>query len=286
MRIKALVVLLVCLVGAVAFAATMQAAPGTAMVNPEDVSLERLSSIPASRWQPLTQKRVLFGHQSVGSNILDGIKAICGLVPAIRLEIENADEKPAGASPRLAECSIGGNGDPASKIRAFEAAVRRAGSGGYDIAFMKFCYLDIRSGTDTTRLFESYREEMARLRAEMPAMRLLHCTVPLTATRTGWKARLKRMFGGVPADDADNLARHRFNERMRAEYAAEGTLVDLAAAESTLPDGARVTWQTGEDRYECLAAAYTTDGGHLNAVGSRVVARAVLSRLEECVKPQ
>ena len=38
------------------------------------VSFRTLNDVPKSKWEALSQKRIFFGHQSVGYNIIDGIK--------------------------------------------------------------------------------------------------------------------------------------------------------------------------------------------------------------------
>lgn len=68
------------------------------------VTFQSLKDIPESTWEELSAKKVYFGHQSVGFNIIDGLKDIfkpigqktscrtalgsaCQFVPSIRLNI-------------------------------------------------------------------------------------------------------------------------------------------------------------------------------------------------------
>ena len=79
--------------------------------------------------------RILFGHQSVGDNILAGIREL-------------------GIQPNMTDIHIGQNQDPQSKIKAFEAAI----TNDYDIAMMKFCYVDLPlDGISPEELFQEYR---------------------------------------------------------------------------------------------------------------------------------
>ncbi len=39
-------------------------------------TLPSIKGVPAETWQKLSQKKIYFGHQSVGNNIIDGIKDI------------------------------------------------------------------------------------------------------------------------------------------------------------------------------------------------------------------
>jgi lysophospholipase L1-like esterase len=64
---------------------------------------------------------------------------------------------------------------------------------------------------------------------------------------------------------ADNARRELFNDRLRAEYGGREPVFDLAAIES------------GGVGPRSLRADYTEDGGHLNALGRRDVATALLA---------
>jgi hypothetical protein len=74
----------------------------------------------------------------------------------------------------------------------------------------------------------------------------------------------------VDGDDA-NVMRDAFNEGLRARYGDE-PILDLAELESTLPDGARASFDKNGRSIPQLAAAYTYDGGHLNEIGQRLAA--------------
>ena len=68
----------------------------------------------------------------------------------------------------------------------------------------------------------------------------------------------------------ENVNRERLNDLLRREYA--GRLVDLAATESTRPDGSRVTGEHDGSNYHALFEGYASDEGHLNATGTRLAA--------------
>lgn len=171
---------------------------------------------------------------------------------------------------------IGRNTDPESKLRDFADRLHKAGPGAVDVALLKFCFVDVTAGVDVDKLFANYQTAVAKLQQELPGTTLVHCTVPLTSPRSGLRARLKRLLGKGAADDADNRVRQQFNERLRAEYGGKQPLFDLALAESTLPDGSRTERAIDGAKVPCLAACYTADGGHLNEVGRRAVARELL----------
>ena len=49
--------------------------------------LPSIKDVPNSAWKKLSQKKIYFGHQSVGYNIIDGIKDIMKEYPQINLNI-------------------------------------------------------------------------------------------------------------------------------------------------------------------------------------------------------
>jgi len=155
----------------------------------------------ASSSPAVADLRVYFGHQSVGANILQGVKEL-GPTSGLRLAIK--DEF-------LAE-----NGDPLRKLENFKKAV---GEGSrYDIALMKFCYVDIDADTDVRALFERYRATLAELRAANPRTSFVHVTLPLTMAQTGPKALAKRLLGRAPYGTIENVRRAEYNSLLRRTY--------------------------------------------------------------------
>ncbi len=62
-----------------------------------------------------------------------------------------------------------------------------------------------------------------------------------------------------------------FNSKLIGHVGGE-PLFDLARIESTTPDGRRVTVEEGEKKMNTVVRDYTSDGGHLNELGRRIVA--------------
>ena len=110
--------------------------------------------------------RVFFGHQSVGQDVLDGIR---GLYAA-------AGRPP----PAIEDARLGANGQPLLKIEDFDTRMRAGAAGRVDVAMMKLCYVDVTAATDVTTLFETYRTTLAALERDFPDTAFLHVTVPLT----------------------------------------------------------------------------------------------------------
>ncbi|MGB9116357.1 hypothetical protein [Bradyrhizobium sp.] len=259
-------------------------ARGDLMLEAHVVDLSPLERLPPSAWQTLAGKRIYFGHQSVGDDILAGVAEIGRRQPQIHFEIVASDPAALRGRAAFAQSYVGSNGDPESKLRDFTQRMVAAGPGSVDIAFIKLCYVDVVATTRTNELFALYKETMAKLEQMLPQTKFLYVTVPLTAQRTGFRTRVKRLLGMVPGDDADNRSRQAFNELVRSEYRGKRPFFDVAAAESALPDGKRVTCSIGSDAFPCLAQSYTTDGGHLNDTGRLTIARELLLELEKLVR--
>ena len=220
--------------------------------------------------QRLSRERVYFGHQSVGANILQGVKEL------------SAKE---GVPIFIKDERVPQNGDPLRKLESFRNSV---GSGSrYDVALLKFCYVDIDADTDVAGLFDQYRMTINELRAKNPRTVFVHATLPLTTVQTGPKAWVKRLLGRSPYGTVENVRRDEYNRLLRATYAGREPIFDLARIESTAPDGhpVAVTWEG--ITAPAMAPDYTNDGGHLNAAGRARAARefvAVLSRATQKIE--
>lgn len=222
--------------------------------------------LTAEEWQAATQKHVVFGHQSVGGNILDGVRA---LAAEERIPFSIVESRSDTSGANIVHFTIGRNGEPLQKIDDFSNAVAAGAARGTDVAMMKLCYVDFSAQTDAAALAERYIGAVERLQAEHPGTVLVAITAPLTTRQTGPKAWIKRLLGRTPAGYEANLRRGEFNERVRERFAESGLLFDLAGVESR---GAEFEYRGR--RVESLNPAITTDGGHLNQEGQRRVATA------------
>ena len=187
----------------------------------------------------LSEARVLFGHQSVGRNILAGLAELSEQA-GIPLRIQEVTGAPP-EGPGLFHSNIGSNGDPGSKCEMFAELLTAFGEPHYDLAMMKFCYVDLGRDTplEVAAMLDRYSRLVEKIRTNRPDVQLVHVTVPLRATPLGKKTALKRFFGMSTEEDADNVLRNAFNDALRERYAGE-PLFDLAAMESTLPDGTQI----------------------------------------------
>lgn len=209
----------------------------------------------------LASRRVFFGHQSVGKNLLDGLAG----VPGVRM-VEVGEGAPL-AAPALGHALVGRNTEPRTKLADFERLVAAGPAAGADVALMKFCYVDVDASTDVQALFADYQATYARLAAANPRVRLAHVTVPLTVVQRGPKASLKRLLGRPVWGERENAQRHAFNELLRAEYGGKAPLFDLAALEAQHPDGSPERYTLAGRQLPALVPAYSDDGEHLNADG-------------------
>ncbi|MHB8077781.1 MAG: SGNH/GDSL hydrolase family protein [Candidatus Krumholzibacteriia bacterium] len=221
--------------------------------------------VSAAEWDTLAARRVLFGHQSVGLNILTGMQALAaeaGVPLAIR------EGRATDGAPGLTQFKVGRNGDPSGKIDDFAAAVAAGADRPADIALMKLCYVDISPDTDVRRLADRYGAMLDRLAAEFPHTTFVAVTAPLTAVPPGLKTRVKRLLGRTPDGLAANARRAEFNALLRERFGPQGRLFDLARCESATAAPEQYQGRP----VETLDPNLTSDGGHLNALGARRVA--------------
>ncbi len=224
--------------------------------------------------QRVASRRIFFGHQSVGANILDGVNDVAGG----KLRIREGRSGALLASPGFLHARLGKNEAPRTKVQDFEAALDSLG-GSVDIAFFKFCYVDFDAKTDIDALFSEYLATIKRLEAKYPSVTIVHLTVPLTVVPDGASAWLREAVTRQPRWGAkENAARHRFNTLLRTQL-GERRVFDLAALESSRADGTTVTYDYEGQPLPALVAEYSDDGQHLNTVGQRRVAEALLTFL-------
>ena len=241
---------------------------------------ESLDAVSGAAWEKLGGKRIFFGHQSVGMNILDGVEVLLKENPAIRLNIVKYSDPSIFKAPVFAHAEVGRNGDPESKCEAFEQVLDAGVGSRADIAFFKFCYMDFSNETEVLKTFETYQAMVRRVEQKYPNLTLVHVTVPLTRMETGLGAGLKmwikKAMGKKSGGPYANVGREKLNDLFRKTYGKKDPLFDLAAIESTSPSGEPVTFRHEGKAYPSLYPGYTSDGGHLNESGKRLLAQRLL----------
>jgi hypothetical protein len=224
--------------------------------------------------------KIFFGHQSVGMNILDGVPGVYAAHHMAAPPIEQDRTRAGQDGGFIDHAYIGENEKPLTKIQDFDTQMRSGLGQQVDVAMMKFCYVDITTHTDVTALFTRYRETMAALEQDFPDVTFVHVTVPLM-TEPGLLSRLKSwLTGSSRYGPAENAARERLNALIRREYAGDH-LFDLAAIESTAPDGSRSAGTYRDQPYYRLYDGYASDSGHLNGEGARIAAAAWLQAIAQ-----
>lgn len=220
-------------------------------------------------------KTLFFGHQSVGADIIQGIRDLMAGDPRLKLRIVSSADPEQVSGPAFIEFPIGENGKPQSKNNAFAGILDKGMGSQGGIAMFKYCYVDVDSSTDIQQLFESYHAQINMLKAKYPRLKIVHITMPLTTVEPGTSAWIKTMLGRATLRDID-AKRNEFNALLRQTYAGTDPVFDLAAVESTHSDGSRAYFMRGGQRVYTLAPEFTTDGGHLNDAGRRAAAEQLL----------
>ena len=218
------------------------------------------STCPVS-WHAVARRRVYFGHQSVGRDIIAGLEAL-NAEHGLGLRFAQTRTPSLLAGPAFVDFLAGENTRPVTKNRALLEQLDARELPDDAIVMLKYCYVDIAEGTDVRRLLHDYRQTVELIHRRHPDVTVVHVTVPLTSNESVMKWRLKKVLGR-PTLRGANARRNEYNALLRATLAGREPLFDLAAVEG---DGV-------------LEGSFTHDGGHLNAAGARAAAAALLDVL-------
>jgi len=229
------------------------------------IKLSELDNISSQKWDELNNKNIYFGHQSVGFNILDGVKQVQAKFPDIHLKIIETKDVSNLDSPYFAHSRVGKNLDPKAKCDDFKTVIESGIGDKVDIAFFKLCYIDILDKTDINEVFNHYVRTIHYLENKYPQVIFLHVTVPLTTPPGGMKTKLKRFIGYPLWTDADNIKRNLFNMMLVEKYG--NRVFDLAEYESLYSDGKQNRFNKEGHAYRELILNYASDDGHLNDIG-------------------
>jgi hypothetical protein len=250
----------------------------------DKITFPSIDDVPKVYWAELADKKIFFGHQSVGYNFIDGIKDIINERDYIKLNVIETCEPAAFNQPVFAHAQVGMNTKPFSKIKSFEQIVDSGVGNKVDIAFFKFCYVDITRDSDPKKICDAYRAALKELKDRYPAAIFLHVTVPIRSVPKGLKRGLKQSVKsiiGKPGFLEDNSMRESYNELLRNAYSGKAALFDLARVESVNSGGCRCHVLKGARKVFVTAPEYTEDGGHLNSLGRKEAAEQLLITLAE-----
>ncbi|MFH0756048.1 MAG: hypothetical protein V2B15_02030 [Bacteroidota bacterium] len=236
------------------------------------------SAVLSQMMDEISAQMVIFGHQSVGKNILAGV-ARWEEEEDVTLNRVTTREMNGYTDSVFIDFQVGTNLEPRTKIDDFVSVVEGIPDETVCFAFFKFCYVDVDENTDVDALFEYYRERMGYLRELKPNVNIILFTTPLKTVEGGLKATAKKALSRLPGGFPDNITRNAFNDRIINEMSGDFPVFDLAGIESTLTNGKACTFSSGGGEYRCLAEVYSTDGGHLNELGSRIAAYNLIAFL-------
>jgi hypothetical protein len=234
------------------------------------------------QWQRVAQMRVVFAHQSVGGNILEGIRQAAD---AQHVPLTVTESRTPLAGTGIQHFKVGHNEQPEGKLTDFRNVLAdnfAAGTPHPDVALLKLCYIDFGQNVDPDQLAQHYIATVDDLAREHPETVFVPMTSPLTTVQTGPKAWLKKILGKDPGGYAANARRQVFNEALRARYQADRLLFDVAALES---GNGQSHVESGNARVEVLNPLLTYDDGHLNAEGQQLIGGALVTHLATVRRP-
>ena len=229
---------------------------------------EQAVSLTKADVEAAARQRVLFAHQSVGANILDGVRKLAD-ENNVKLTITES-RSDQGKTPAIFQFMVGRNGDPLGKIKDFVST--SSSFPDIDVAMVKICYVDLNKNSDATAVAKTYADAIKTLQRAHPSTRFIAITSPLTAVPSGAKAWVKSLIKGSSPELADNEKRKEFNDYLRKEFDKDH-IFDLAALEAekaVADDGKEI---------EVMRPSLTDDGGHLIAAGQRLVGAAFIKLL-------
>jgi len=227
----------------------------------------------------LSQRRIFFGHQSVGMNLLEGVREIAAGHPEVRLRVLEVSAGAEVLPGTFAHAFVPENGNPGLKLESFERALSSGIGSNADVALLKFCYADFSADTDARGLFARYQTALADLRSRYPRTVFVHLTAPLTTVQRGARAALARLLGRAPRGLLENLRREEYSELVRQTYRGKEPVFDIALLESTATDGRRELHEWNGSKHPALLPAWTDDGGHLNPDARLRFARELIAFL-------
>ena len=219
--------------------------------------------------------KIFFGHQSVGYNIIDGIKELSNNSNVL-VNIKEVNDTSPISEACLSHVEIGTNFNPKSKIDDFVTKLDNGLADSLDVAILKLCYVDINAETDVAALISYYTEKINYLQSKYPHLTIVHCTSPLQENRYGMKETFLKLFGKKPLIFYHNAKRNEYNDLMLSAFG--NTVFDIAKIESTVNNN-RITYTLNGKEYFQMAGNYTNDGGHLNQIGSKVMAKELIAFL-------
>jgi hypothetical protein len=117
---------------------------------------------------------------------------------------------------------------------------------------------------------------MLQLKHDFPETKFIFCTVPLVSESGRLKTLLKLLMGKGNTNRTENIQRNKFNQLLLKQFASSEIVLDIARFES---NNYQTFFMNNNTKIYTLYPGYTTDGGHLNDEGSKVVGNSLLELL-------
>jgi len=250
-------------------------------IDDKDIKMEK-NKLDSSL-KLIQDKKIFFGHQSVGQNIISGLEDLCVKLSDCKLNVMTIDDYTEQHESFFLHARIGRNANPYEKCDDFSTYLRTYELKNFDIALMKFCYVDINLETDILALFNYYNRKIEILQEKYPNLIFIHVTVPLVEENNFWKKTLLKLSGKADNVALQNINREKFNNILRQKY-KHLAIYDLARIESTFSDGKRNEYSYNGEVYYSMINEYTSDGGHLNDLGEELSAIGLIEAISEEIR--
>ena len=234
------------------------------------------------RWSVIAERTVYFAHQSVGNGIVAGVEGLTQ-EHALALRVVQTRDPATVTSPAFIHFLAGQNRDYASKNAAVLRLLESRTRAQRPVALLKYCYMDMESPTDPAAMFAAYCDTVDTIQSEHPDVTIVHATIPLTTVESALKSGARQFFGHRTQREAA-IARHRYNELVRAEFKGTEPIFDLAKVEATQPDGMVAGFTVGGCMIETLAPHNTSNGTHLSVQCQRAAAKVLLDVLSNVIE--
>ncbi|MCP4672192.1 MAG: hypothetical protein GY857_12900 [Desulfobacula sp.] len=245
----------------------------------QDKSKILRKDILKSSLNKLAEKRIFFGHRSVGNNILQGIDDILTQYPGIHLKILKYEAVKRPKDKGIIHAWIDQNGSPQSIADDYTRMVEKIPGKDMDFALIRFT--PWYGKTDMDEIFKDYTIAIEQLKQRHPKTVFIHGTFPLNHSKTSFKTWIKKLIGKKEIWEYDgNILANRFNEKLRDNYLGKQPFYNLELIQSTYPDGRRSQFTLDGKKYFNLIKDYTYDNTHLNEKGRQMAAERLLTLLD------
>jgi hypothetical protein len=237
-------------------------------------SLSEFNNITSQDMDKIRNLSILFGHQSVGRNIMNGLIDLRNQNSTYNLTITPSDLNADVTSANYDSGNIfghqnsGSNGDPDSKNNEFFNFLNN-NTQKIDVAFLKYCYVDVMNSPaslNAQNVFDNYKTLADSFKTENSNVTLVHFTAALMVNTTS---------------SLDNYQRNLYRQLIINEYSGSDYIFDLSDLES-YRNGSYSTFVYNGTTYLSLDSYYTSDGGHPDSNDAdQMIAKALLVLLKK-----